>query len=114
MQPGGQFPSEIGHVLQPVIEAERAVGRMAVGGIAGDEHAARLVPVGNGHAQVPEPDMVEFAGEREAGDLLNQAMEIEIVLGGVGRNRGVEKPPLSHVDPAEELPIALQVRMITR
>jgi hypothetical protein len=110
MQPGGQFPSEIGHVLQPVIEAERAVGRMAVGGIAGDEHAA----VGNGHAQVPEPDMVEFAGEREAGDLLNQAMEIEIVLGGVGRNRGVEKPPLSHVDPAEELPIALQVRMITR
>src|SRR5215471_998671 len=84
VQLGGQFPAEIGRVFQPVIEAEGAIGRVAVGGIAGDEHAPDLVPVGDGDAQVPEADMVEFAGEVKAGDFLDQAMEIEIVRGGVG------------------------------
>src|SRR5262245_33067008 len=39
LQRGGQLPAEIGHVLEPVVEAETAIGRMAVGGVAGDEHA---------------------------------------------------------------------------
>ena len=80
-------------------------------GIPGDEHAPHLVPVGDRYAQVPEPDMVERAGEREARDFLDQTVEIEIVLGGVGGDRRMEEPPLSHVDAAEELPIAPEVRM---
>ena len=83
LQSGGQFPPEIGGVFEPVIEAVGAVGRVAVRGIAGDEGAPDLVPVGDGDAQVPEADVVEFAREVEAGDLLDQAVEIEIVLGGI-------------------------------
>ena len=55
--------------------------------------------------------MVELAGEREAGDALQQAVEIEIAGRGVGRHRRVEEEALADVDAAEELPVAVEVRM---
>ena len=42
---------------------------------------------------------------------LQQAVKVVIVLGRVRRHRRMEEKPLADVDPAEELPIALQVRM---
>src|SRR5579871_1030587 len=111
LQPGRELPAEIGSVLQAVVEAECAVGRMAVRRIPGDEHAPDLVPFGDSDAQVPEPHMVEFACEGATSGLLDEASKIKIVPRGIGGNGGMEKPSFSDVDAAEELPIALQVGM---
>ena len=106
-----ELPAEIDRVLQAVVEAEAAVGRMAVRGVAGDEHAADLVLLGDRDAQVPEADVVELGLERKAGRLLQQPVEIEIVPRGVLRHRRMEEEALADVDPAEELPVAVQVRV---
>ena len=58
-----------------------------------------------------KPTWSKVQAKSKPADLLHQAMEVEIVLGGVGRHRGVEKPALADVDAAEELPVALQVGM---
>ena len=87
---------------------------MAVRGVAGDEHAADLIFLGDRDAQVPEADVVELAGELEAGGPLQQAVEVEIVARGVLRHRRVEEEALADVDAAEELPVALQVRDASR
>ena len=110
-QPRRKLPAEIDRVLQAVVEAEAAVGRMAVRGVAGDEHAADLVSLGDRDAQVPEADVVELGLERKARRLLQQAEEIEIVPRGVLRHRRVEEEALADIDAAEELPVALEVRM---
>jgi hypothetical protein len=82
-----------------------------VSGIAGDEDAPDLIVFGHRDAQVPEPDMLELAGEREAGGVPDQGMEVVVVGPGVSRHRGVEEPTLADIDPAEELPVAFQRRV---
>src|SRR6516162_3566203 len=42
-----KFPAEIDDVVEPVVEAIGAVGRMGVRGVAGDEDAAGLVRLGH-------------------------------------------------------------------
>jgi hypothetical protein len=84
---------------------------MRMRGVAGNEDAADLVSLGHRDAQIPEPDIIEVAGERETGDLLQQAVKVVIVPGRIGRHRRMEKPALADVDAAEELPIAAQIRI---
>src|SRR5262249_50804110 len=110
-EPGGELPAEIGDIIEAAVEPVRSVRRMAVGGVAGDEDAAHLVAVGGGDAQIPEAHIVELAGETESGGLLQQALKVVVVPRGVGRDRSVKKELLADVDAAEELPIALQIRM---
>ena len=53
---------------------------MAVRRVARDEHAPYLVALGDGNAQVPEPDVVELAVEPESGRFLHQSVKIEAVF----------------------------------
>jgi len=76
--PGRQLPAEVGRILQPVVEAEAAVGRVAVRRVAGDEHAAHLVVERDLHPEIPEPHVVEFAGELEPRGLLDEAVEVVV------------------------------------
>ena len=87
LQRRGELPAEIGGVLEAGVDAVAAVGRVAVRGVAGDEHAAGAIGVGGGDAQIPETDMVERNVEFFAGGLMQQAVEVEIVLGRAGRHR---------------------------
>ena len=84
---------------------------MAVRGVAGDEHAPDLVFLRDRDAQVPEPDVIELGLERKPGRLVQQGLEIEIVPRGVLRHRRVEEEALADVDPAEELPVAVEIRV---
>src|SRR5262249_38504694 len=111
LEPGGELPPQIGDIIKTVVEAVAAIGRMAVGGIAGEEDAAHLIFLCHRNTQIPEADIVELAGELEAGGLLQQPVKVVVFLGGVRRNRSVEEEPLTDVDPPEEPPEALQVRM---
>src|SRR5262249_57238111 len=63
----GKLPTEIDDVVEAVVEAVGAVGRMRMRGVAGDEHAADLISFGDRDAQIPEADIVEVAGKRQAG-----------------------------------------------
>ena len=80
---------------------------MRMRGVAGNEDTAGLVSVGDGDAQIPEADIVEFAGERKACHVLKQAVKVVVFARGVGRHRRMKEPALADVDPPEELPIAL-------
>src|SRR5690606_33219060 len=62
-------------------------------------------------AEVPETYVVELGAELKAGDLLEEAVEVEVVRGGVRRYGRVEEPALADVDASEELPVALEVRV---
>ena len=84
---------------------------MAVRGIAGDEDAPVAILIGDGDAQIPEADMLEFDIEFRADRRMQIAAEIEIVLGGAERHRRMEEPGGAEIDPAEELPVAFQVGM---
>src|SRR5262249_39463929 len=88
-----------------------AIRRMAMGRIAGDEHAADLILLGDGDAQIPEPHIIELAGKLESRGALQQAVEVVVVRGRVGRDRSVKEKSLADVDAAEELTIALQIRV---
>ena len=79
--------------------------------VAGDEDPAGLVSLGHRDLEIPEADIVEIAGERETGGLLQQSVEVVIVARGVGRHRRMEEPAFADVDAAEKLPIAVQVGM---
>jgi hypothetical protein len=50
---------------------------------------------------------IEFGTHRR----VEIAAEIEIIPGGTDRHRSMEKPGGAEIDPAEELPVALQVGM---
>src|SRR5690348_5217517 len=102
-----QLPAEIDRVLEPVVEAEAAVRRMRMGGIAGDEDAAATIAVGDRVAQRPEAGVVDVAGKIESGCLEERRPEIEAVASGDARDRRVEEETLADVDAAEELPVAL-------
>src|SRR5439155_14780934 len=102
----GQLPAEIDRILQSVVEAEAAIGRMAVRGVAGDEGAADLVFLRDRDPQIPEADVVELDREGKTRSLVQHAGEVEILARGVLRHRRVEEEALAHVDAAEELPIA--------
>src|SRR5579864_988076 len=106
-----QFPAEVAHILEAVIEAEAAIGRMAVRRVAGDEDAADLIFIRDRDAQIPKSDMVEFGGKGETRHALNEALEIVIVGRRTFRHRRVKEPTLADIDAAEELPIAFQIRM---
>ncbi len=80
-------------------------------GVAGDEHAARAVAVGDREAQVPETDVLELDIELDTGRFVDQAPEVEVVPGRPGRHRRVKEPRRAEIDPAEEFPVALQVGM---
>src|SRR5687767_1834271 len=84
---------------------------MLVAGIASDEHAPLLVLAGSQDAEVPEADVVERGLKAEAGRLVQQAKEIEVVLPRVFRYRRMEEEALFSVDPSEELPVPLQLRL---
>src|SRR5258708_6866079 len=113
LQHGRQFPSQVPHVLQAVVEAEPAIGRMAVRGIASDEGPPDPVGLGDSDAQVPESDMIERAGERETSGFLDEAMKVVIVGPRIRLHGRVEEPALADVDAAEELPVAF-VRRVER
>src|SRR6185437_808486 len=81
---------------------------MAMRRVAGDEDAADAILVGDSDAQVPEPDMVEFALELEPCDAVEQAEEIVILARGAGRHGRVKEKTLADIDAAEELPIAFE------
>src|SRR6185437_6201340 len=97
-----QLPAEIDDVLEPIVEAEAAIRRMAVRRIAGDEDAADLIALGDGHAQIPEADVIELCLEREPRDILDEAVEIVIVGRGAGRHRRVKEPAFANIDAAEK------------
>ena len=84
---------------------------MAVRGVARDEHATHLVAVGDGHAQVPEPHVVELRFEGHARRLLQQSLEVVVLRRRVFRHRRVEEPAHPHLHAAEEHPVAVQLRV---
>src|SRR6185295_3900849 len=107
----GDLPAKIGDVIEPVVEPISAVGRMTMCRIARDESAANLISLGDRDAQVPESHIVEIAGKGETGRTLQEAMKIVIVARRVSWHRRMEEPALFDIDAAEELPVALEVRM---
>ena len=107
----GELPAQIGPILKAVVQPETAIGRRRVGGVTGDEDAVRPIVLRHRQPQIPEADMVERAGELEAGDPVEQGGKVEIVPGGVVGHGCVEEPAFVRVDAAEELPVAVQVRM---
>src|SRR5262249_45030897 len=100
---GGKLPAEISGVLETGVDPESAVGRMTVGGVAGDKHVAVPVAVRDGEAQVPEADIGQLAVEVGADDATQVSAKVEILRGRAGRNRGMKEPGLVGVDAAEEL-----------
>ena len=84
---------------------------MAVRRVAGNEHPADLIALGDCNAQIPETDVFELGVELKSRRLVQHAEKVEVVARCFLRHRRVEEEPLAHVDPSEELPIALQVGM---
>src|ERR1700722_4787267 len=84
---------------------------MRMRGVAGDEDAANLIGLGDGDTQVPETDIVEVGRERETCGFFEKRMEIVIVPRSVRRHRGMEEPAFADIDAAEELPVAVKVRI---
>src|SRR5437773_1609203 len=84
---------------------------MLVASIAGDEHATLAVLAGQHDAQVPEANVVELGMEVEARRLMEQSQEVEVVRRAVFGQGCMKEEPLAHVDAAEELPVALQLRL---
>src|SRR5439155_26879993 len=74
-----QLPAEIDDIVEAIVEAVAAVGRMTVRGISGDEYSTDPVFVGDRNAQVPEAHIVELALELEPRRLLHQALEVVVV-----------------------------------
>ncbi len=68
---------------------------MRVRGVAGDEDAAGAIPLRHRHAQVPEADVIELAGELEAGDTVEERDKVEICPGSCrwAPARGRTSPP---------------------
>src|SRR5262245_13079509 len=110
LQAGRELPAEVGRILEPVVDAVAAVGRVAVSGIAGDEHAADLIALGDRHAHVPVADVVVFGLKLQSDDLLDQGMDVVGLAIDLVGHRRVEEPALADVDAAEELPVALELR----
>src|SRR4051812_32468458 len=106
---GLQLPAQVDGVLQPIVEAEAAVGRVAVRSIARDENAARAIALGERDAQVPEADVLDLPSEGKAGGALGETVKVEVVALGAERHRGMEEPAFADVYPAEEPPVALEV-----
>ncbi len=107
-----ELPGEIDRVLEAGVEAEPAIRRVAVGGVAGDQQAPAPIGGGDGDAHVPDAEMVEAAGEGEARRLVQQTPGVlRAGRRGCGplRQGRVEEPVLGGVDPAEEAPIAGEV-----
>ncbi len=79
--------------------------------VARDENAPLLVAFGHRDAQIPEADMIHFAGELESRGLIHHRKEIEVLVADCGGgHRRVEKPAFANVDSAEELPVSVQLR----
>ena len=95
LQLGGELPAEIDHVVEAVVETVGAVRRMRMRGVAGNENAAGLVVLRHRDTQIPEPDIVEVAGEGKARGLLQQAVKIVIIPRGIGRHRRMKEPALA-------------------
>src|SRR6201993_1526682 len=103
-----KFPAEIDDIVEPVVKAIGAVGRMRMRGIAGDEDAAGLGNLRYRDPQVPEPDIAEVAAKRKAGRFLQQSVKVEIIARGVRRHWRVKEPAFADINTAEKLPIAVQ------
>src|SRR5262245_53108625 len=111
VQTRGQLPAEIDNIVEPIVEAVAAIGRMAVRGISGDEDATDPVFVGDRNAQVPEAYIVELAFELESRRLLHEPEAVVVVLRGVVRHRRMKEEGILRVDPAEKPPVALELRV---
>src|SRR5262245_2095304 len=107
----GKLPAKIGNVVEPVVESIAAIGRVAVGGITRNEDAADLISLGDRDCHVPKSDIVKFARELEAGSTLHQPVKVIVVPGRILRDRSMEEKALFGIDPAEEPPIALELRI---
>src|SRR5581483_8929935 len=77
----------------------------------GDEYAPEAVLAGDHDAQVPEPDVVEVRVEVKAGRVVEQAKEVEVVGCRVARHGRVKEKAFADVDPTEELPVAVELRL---
>src|SRR5260221_14634847 len=105
-----ELPAQIDRILEAVVEAECAVGRVAVRRVAGDKYTPFAVALGDGDAQVPGPDVVEFAAHRAAHRLLDEASDVESLRLRALRQRRMEKPAFAHVDAAKKHPVAVEPR----
>src|SRR5919112_4065741 len=99
---GGQLPAEIPGILESRIDSVSAVRRMAVRGVTRDEDPSFPVVVSHCKAQIPEADMLELDVELRADRFIKELAEVEPVLSGTERHRGVEKPARAEIDAAEE------------
>ena len=70
--------------------------------ITGNENPTLPIAVGDRNPQFPEPDMLEFQFEPGSDRFMQKSLEIEIVRGGVGWHRCVEKPAAAKIDAAEK------------
>ena len=111
VQRGGKLPAEVHCVLETTIDAISAVRRMTVRRVTGDEDSALAVGVRHRKTQVPEADMLEFDIEFRPDSSMEQLPKIEVVLRRTARHRRMEKPARAQINPAEELPIPVQVGM---
>jgi hypothetical protein len=105
----GQLPSQVHRVLKPGVEAMRAVWRMAVRRIAGDEHPAATVAARDVYPQIPETHVFERARHRRSRSPPDQGMDVEVLNGRVPADRRVEEPRPGGVNPPEESPVPLEL-----
>src|SRR5215475_10455849 len=108
LERGCELPAEIDGVFKAAVDAIAAIGRMRVGGVAGDEDGPRAIAVGKREAQIPEADMLEADVELGAGRFVKQGLEIEVVARRARGNRGVEEPGAAQIDSSEKLPVAVK------
>ncbi len=79
--------------------------------VAGDEDIAVSIGVGEGDAQLPEADMLEFDRKIGADGAMQVVGEIEIVLCRAERDRRMEEPCRAEIHPPEKQPVTVQVGM---
>ena len=110
VQHGGELPAQVDGILEPRIQPVRAIGRMAVRRIPGDEGPAPAVGIGDVDAQIPESNVLE--GTRCGGSRspLYHGMDIEIRRCRVRGDRCVEEPGPG-VDAAEKPPVSRELWM---
>src|SRR5262249_502521 len=111
LQHRGKLPSQIARILKPDVDAIPPVRRMAVGGIACNKDAARAIALGNREAQVPKPDVIERNAKLGTGRGVEKVGKVEGVPGRGGWDGSVEKPAAAEIHAAEELPVAVKLRV---
>ena len=79
--------------------------------VAGNKDPAPAIFIGEAEPEFPEADIIEINIDGCADSLFKKGVEVKIVTRRTCRNRRMEEPVTVQINPAEELPVPVQVRI---